>query len=120
MSEHTEQAALFEWARLHQPRCPDLAWLAAWPNGGYRAKRTAALLSAEGVQPGPPDVWLCVRRGEVPGLVIEMKVGRNKPTPAQARWLGHLKEQGWTVAVCHSWVAAAEQVSNYLGFSSGL
>jgi hypothetical protein len=119
-SEHTEQAALFAWARLLQGQHPELRWLAAWPNGGHRAKKTAAMLKAEGVQPGPPDVWLPVRRGTHPGLVIEMKIGRNKVTPAQQEWLMHLSGQGWAICVCYGWAGAARVVAEYLGFDSGL
>lgn len=118
MSEHTEQAALFQWARLLTPRYPELQWLAAWPNGGFRAKKTAALLKEEGVQPGVPDILLHLRRGDCPGVAIEMKVGTNKPTEAQQRWLAHLASQGWKVAVCYSWQDAACIIAAHVGFDA--
>jgi hypothetical protein len=119
-SEHQEQSALFEWARRLQGQHPELRWLAAWPNGGHRAKKTAAMLKAEGVQPGPPDVWLPVRRGAHSGLVIEMKYGKNRLTPEQREWLRHLQSQDWRIAVCYEWTEAARVIADYLGFDSGL
>lgn len=36
------------------------------------------------------------------GLAIELKVGRNKPTAAQEKWLWDLKGRGWRVEVCYT------------------
>jgi hypothetical protein len=54
-------------------------------------------LKALGVKPGLPDcVILNVR------IVIELKIGKNKPTPAQERWLETFRELGWQAHVCRS------------------
>ena len=119
-TEHAEQAALFRWAALMEPTHPELHWLAAWPNGGFRHPATAARLKAEGVKRGPVDVWLFVRRGHCPGLAFEMKVGRNKPTDEQSAWLRHLDDQDWCTGVCYDWMSAARLIADYLGFEAGV
>ena len=37
-SEEEEQIMLFSWARMYEYRYPQLKWLYAIPNGGYRTK----------------------------------------------------------------------------------
>jgi len=118
MSEHAEQCALFLWARVNQSHFPDLAWLFAVPNGGYRLGKTARDLKAEGVKAGVPDVWFPVsgiyEDKPVKGLIIEMKFGKNKITPEQDAWLGFLGDHGWHVAVCYSWREAARVICEHL------
>lgn len=111
MSEHAEQCALFTWARMYEERFPQLKLLFAVPNGGFRKLKTARDLKAEGVKAGVPDVWFPISgvHGEKPvkGLVIEMKYGKNKPTPEQDAWLTFLGGTGWRTEVCYSWKDAA-------------
>ena len=111
MSEHQEQCALFLWARMNVGKYPELSWLFAVPNGGYRMVKTARDLKAEGVKKGVPDVWFPISgvHGEKPvkGLVIEIKFGKNKPTPEQEAWLAFLAGVGWRAEVCYSWKDAA-------------
>ena len=42
MSEHDEQYKLFSWTRYR----PELRWMFAIPNGGYRTKATAGKMAA--------------------------------------------------------------------------
>lgn len=112
--EHLAQVALFRWAEYQSKRWPELALMFAIPNGGYRYAATAAKLKAEGVKAGVPDICLPVPRGEHHGLFIEMKAGRNKPTPPQVAWHMHLSQQGYKVAVCYSWEAARDVIEEYL------
>jgi hypothetical protein len=43
-----------------------------------------------------------------------MKVGRNRPTPDQRRWLEFLAGQGYRTAVCFSAAEAIEVITRYL------
>ena len=113
-TEHDEQVALMEWAELNKARLPDLEWLYAIPNGGWRHKVTGARMKREGVKPGVPDLCLCAARHGWHGLYIEMKVGYNKPTDAQAKWLRGLELQGYMTEVCYSWQSAANIIEAYL------
>ena len=117
MSEHDEQAALFQWATVNQARIPGIELMFAVPNGGYRLGKTARDLREEGVKKGVPDVWLPVRgiheNQPVVGLVIEMKFDRNKPTQEQKWWMERLAENSWRTVVCYSWREAAKVICEH-------
>lgn len=113
-SEGEEQAALFEWASWNVGRLPELRLMFHVPNGGSRNKIEAAKLKAQGVKAGVPDVWLPVARGAFHGLVIEMKVGKNKTTADQKEWIRLLIEQKYATRVCYGWQEAREAIERYL------
>src|SRR4051812_25035629 len=115
-SEEAAQIALFGWAQTATIReaYPELRWLFAIPNGGFRTKAGAGKLRAMGVKAGVPDMCLPIRRGEFGALFIELK---KPPTPgkrlSQARpeqntWIEHLKKQGYGAAVCYGFDAARQ------------
>lgn len=112
--EHQEQVALFEWAADNEAKYPDLKWMFAVPNGGFRHKATAGRLKAEGAKAGVLDVWLPLKRRNSPGLVIEMKIAPNSPTKEQGAWIRHLHEEGWLVVVAYSADEAKRIVIDYL------
>ena len=76
------------------------------PNGGNRTAKTGALMKSMGAKAGVPDVLIFDTPG-MPGwyrcgLAIELKVGKNKPTPAQLKWHEDLRGCGWRVEVCRT------------------
>lgn len=111
LSEHDHQAKFFEWAAKQS--IPGLDLLHATPNGGLRSKAQAGKLKAEGVKPGHPDVSWPVARGGFIGLAIEFKAGDGNPTKEQRERIDALQREGWCVAVCWSWQAAARMVQGY-------
>lgn len=113
-SESEEQQTLFQWAAIMQSRLPELALLHHIPNGGQRAVTTAKRLKAEGVKAGVPDVSLPVPKGIYHGLYVEMKAGKNKPTPQQLWWMQQLTRQGYFVTVAYGWKTAADAIEKYL------
>lgn len=117
--EHPMQVGVFEWAESHRLEWPELQWMFAVPNfAGRLGKKTArhgARLKAEGRKPGVPDILLPVRRGDAPGLAIEMKAGKNALSPDQQRWLQHLWAQKWETRVCYSTETAIAEIVGYLG-----
>jgi hypothetical protein len=115
MSEHSEQAALFDWAAWQANLgIEPLRYMFAIPNGGLRNKATAARLKAEGVKPGVPDICLPWPAGGYHGLYIEMKVGRNKPTPEQNACLEWLNEAGYLALVANGCDEAKRILVDYL------
>jgi hypothetical protein len=116
MSEHSEQAALFEWAawKVNQGVEP-LRWMYAIPNGGHRHKATAAKLKAEGVRAGVPDICLPFPAHGYHGLYIEMKVGKNKPTPSQIDYMTWLTGCGYLALVAWGFDEARVILCDYLG-----
>lgn len=114
MSEHDQQVALFNWAAYSRNRWPELDLLFAIPNGGLRNVRVAGKLKAEGVKSGVPDLFLPVSRRQYHGLFIELKFGKNKPSPQQNAWLDRLAGQGYCALAACGWEQAATILENYL------
>lgn len=126
-SEHCQQVAVMMWAAIQaKTRWPELKWLHAVPNGGLRDPRTAAMLKAEGVKPGVPDLDLPlnIRRNYdqfYTGLHIEMKRKGYKPSDVsddQRAWHVWLLEQGRCVRICGGYSEAIETLSWYMGLSN--
>lgn len=122
-SESDHQKAFFCWCALNRSRFPELEFCFAIPNGGKRDKITAARMKAEGARPGVPDICLPARNAVschaihgrfYLGLFIEMKVGKGTASTEQLKYHTFLIEQGYRVAVCYSWIEAAQAVEQYL------
>lgn len=112
--EDEEQAAVFEWAALSQARLPELRLLFASANGGYRPYVSGARLKRMGVRAGIPDLCLPVPRDPYHGLWVELKVGKNTPTPEQLRWMNELNGQGYCAVVCYGADEAMRVIEAYL------
>lgn len=118
LTEHQEQALLFEWADLVCFQYPELWGLAAIPNGGLRHKRTALDLKAEGVKKGFPDIILAAARGKYHGLFIEMKRRRDYAiSQDQEDWKQFLEAQGYKHDYCFGFDHAKKVILEYLRLS---
>lgn len=116
MTEHEEQAAVFDWRTVMQERYPVLRRLMFHvPNGGYRAPKTARQMKQAGVVAGVPDILLWAPRLGYHGLAIEMKTERGAVSPEQVAWHGDALEEGYYVTVCRSAGAAIKVICWYLG-----
>jgi hypothetical protein len=114
-TEAQEQVALFKWAELQAGKYPELKLLFAIPNGGSRNIIEAVHLKAQGVKAGVPDLCLPVARGGSHALYIELKRTKGGVVSVdQKSWLLALADQGYAVAVCKGWEAAAEIIKGYL------
>lgn len=115
-TEHQEQAALIEWCRLNEGRCPALRLIFAIPNGGHRHKAVAGKLKAEGVKRGVPDLFLPVARYPWIGLFIEMKRKKDSTVSKhQKAWIWDLQKTGYRVEVCKGLDDAKRIIEEYLG-----
>lgn len=112
--EDLEQATLIQWCNLQSCKYSELKLIFAIPNGGYRNKAEARKLKATGTKSGVPDLFLAVPRNGKYGMFIEMKVGRNKCTDNQKKWIRNLLEQGYEVKVCYSCEEAIQIIKKYL------
>ena len=113
-SEHSEQVALMEWAKLAEGNRPLLGLLHAIPNGGQRHPAIAAKLKREGVKRGVPDLCLPVARCGLHGLYLELKAADGRLSDEQKRWRDMLTAQGYGVAVVYGFEAAKEVLEDYL------
>jgi len=115
--ECAEQQALFEWAAWSENKYPDLKWLAAIPNGGYRTPVEAARFKGEGVRAGFPDMILPVARHGYHALAIELKRRKgagSTVSDGQKAWIAYLTAQGWRAVVCYGADEAIREIENYL------
>lgn len=113
-TEAQEQKSLIEWAKWQEKKYPELKMLMHVPNEGKRSKRYGAELKRMGLKAGFPDLGLFVPRNNKSGLFLEMKVGRNKCTDNQKKWIRALMEQGYEVKVCYSCEEAIQVIKKYL------
>lgn len=76
------------------------------PNGGNRSAITGANLKAMGAKAGVPDVLIFSDTSQpgnyCHGLAIELKVGKNKPSPKQLEWRDKLTKCGWRWECCYT------------------
>lgn len=112
---------------------PALEWIHAIPNGGSRGSDArsraigGAMLKAEGVKPGIPDIFLPFPNWAYCGLYIELKKPDLKPVRAGSK-RGCSDEQlafaDWCVkfnyahTVCYGWQEAVNALKSYLALDS--
>jgi len=113
-SEHVEAVLLMRAVTGAEPAWPELALFFAVPNGGYRSKRTAGAMKAEGVRRGVPDYLFPVPRGGFNGLAIELKTEIGRPNPEQRQFIASLRAHGWRAEVCKGWQQAWAVLRDYL------
>ena len=114
-TEHAEQCALMDWAQMAYGKHPELRWLYAIPNGGFRAMSIAVKLKAEGAKAGVCDLFLPVSRGGHHGLYIEMKRTKGGVLSAdQKDFIAFVQAQGYRADVCKGWVQAKDVLLDYL------
>lgn len=128
-TEDGHQSALFCWSSLPEVRqkYPDLRWLFAIPNGGFRDPITANKLKATGVKSGVLDICLLLRRGEYAALWIELKRPKSVTAKGKKRaageisdeqklWLDHARSQGHGAVLCVGWIEARDIIIQYLNY----
>ena len=129
-TEDAHQLAFFCWAALSAKQYPQLEWMHAIPNGGYRDKRTAGKLVATGVRAGIWDIYLPypIRQpwnnngpdGSYHGLYVEMKRADRRTkkngglTDEQLAFKEYVESAGYRAVVCYSWIEARDAVIAYL------
>ena len=112
MSEHDDQKAIFDYAKV----APDRGWdnLFAIPNAAKRTYAMTNWLKAEGMKSGVPDMCLPVARAGFHGLFIEQKVKPNKQEPAQKVWELRLTAQGYAYWLSYSSGETIDVINEYL------
>lgn len=113
-SEHGEQCAVIDWALNNRGFYPELEYLIAIPNGGFRDKNTAKKLKAEGVKPGVSDLLLPVKRAPYSGLWLEMKAADGLPSRDQINWLVAMIHQNFAANLAWEYDQAVPMLERYL------
>ena len=117
-TEHSEQVALFDWAKANESRHLQLGLMFAIPNQGGKGKSAVIRglrMVNEGLKKGVPDIFLGVPRNGKHGLFIELKVGKNKPSKNQLWWIHSLRTEGYAVEVCYGFHEAQTAIIDFLG-----
>lgn len=102
-TEHQEQVAVIQWWEIYAAsRGIDPRLLFAIPNGGARSKRTGAMLKAEGVRAGCPDLMLAMINATVhgitwPGMFIELKAEDGSVQATQREFAKLVRKAGYKV-----------------------
>lgn len=108
--EALEQSKLFLMTRY----MPKFRYLFHIPNGGSRNFLEAKNLKMQGVKAGVPDLFLPLPNKNHHGLFIEMKYGKNKPTPYQKEWIDYLNSVGYLAVVCYGAEEALDILNKYV------
>ena len=114
-TEDEEQEALFRWADAQSETKPWLKGMFAIPNGGYRAKATAARMKRTGTRAGVPDIFLPVSNGRENGLFIEMKRRRGGTvSSSQKVRMKMLTAEGYRCVVAKGCQEAIDAIMRYM------
>lgn len=143
-TEHAEQVEFFRWCAevayagfelvlgnycKPYPKdklipVPTLSLIHAIPNGGARGENSTtnkirgAMLKAEGVKKGVPDIFLPVPMGKFHGLYIEMKVAdekKGRPSKEQLMFLDQVSGLGYATRICYGAEQAKQAIVDYYG-----
>jgi hypothetical protein len=67
-----------------------------------------------GVKSGVPDVCILEPNKDYKGLFIELKVGYNKPSENQKKWIENLEKRGYKTLISYSLDEVIDVVNDYL------
>jgi len=67
---------------------------------------STAHVSGIGIKKGIPDYFLAMPKGGYHGLYLEMKKPKGTLTKDQVKVIPKLREQGYKVEICYSWLEA--------------
>lgn len=107
-TETQEQQAVVEWCDFMKIPIVHI------PNEGKRSAYYGQQLKRAGMRKGFPDLFIPLACGSYHGLFVEMKVGRNKTTEDQERWLSLLCVNGYKTCVCYGYDEAVTEIKKYI------
>jgi hypothetical protein len=111
-SEHQIQSAFFKWLALAYPNANCVTW--ATPNAARRSHQMAAIMKAEGLKSGVPDVFMAMPRGEYHGLFLEFKSHAGVISENQLIFCVNLRSMGYQVEIVRSLEEAMLKVIAYM------
>ena len=114
--EHLEQVAFFQYVDFKLVKKFSFLknLLFAVPNGGYRDKREAKRLKAEGVRRGVSDIICLYPSRGFCFLCIEMKYGKNKQSDNQKIFEAQVNNNGGIYQLAYSSKEAIKILEWYL------
>ena len=106
------QRNCFTWFRLQYPRLRLL--LFAVPNGGFRNKKEAGIMKAEGVTAGVADVILLKPSGGYASLCVEFKTEDGRQQATQKEWQTAAEGAGNKYIIVRSFDEFKDEIEKYL------
>lgn len=108
------QRSCIRWFRLQYPKLAKVCF--AVPNGGWRNRREAGILKAEGVTPGVADVILLTPSGGYASLCLEFKTESKGSTQRESQkgWQAAAEEAGNRYEIIRTFDRFREVVNEYL------
>lgn len=82
-------------------------------NEGKRSPFERYKIKYLGAKPGVPDVMIFTPNKYFNGLAIELKVGYNKPSDNQKKWLKDLENAGWQAIWSNDFDQVITTIDNY-------
>jgi hypothetical protein len=114
LSEYDHQKMIFKWADAARIKYPCLAYMHCSLNGVRMARGQAVKAKMSGMKAGVPDIFLPFKTKDYSGLFIELKVGRNKPTEDQVKFLNYLTTQNFYCTVIYGAKDAVKCIESYI------
>ena len=113
-TEYEAQCFVMQWCKLHEKKYPGLKWMFATLNGIRLPIYLAAKAKRQGNKRGISDLILLKNNGKYNGLLIELKVGKNKPSLEQLEFIEFARSQGFYADVRYGSVEAIDLIVDYL------
>ena len=107
--ENKFQRAVAQWLDMQHP---NLLW---WhtPNEGKRSNFERWLAKILGMRAGVSDIVILQPNKSFHGIVMELKVGKNKCTPAQSKFLQQAQHLQYYACTCYSIDEVINVVNSY-------
>ena len=113
-SEDQAQRLIFDWARWQQGKYPQLKAMYHAANEGKRSARAGAELKRQGMKPGVSDICLPYASGKYNNLYVELKVGNNKASDNQLKFIDTINGIGGKAVIAYGSEAAISVITAYL------
>ncbi len=109
--EDTQLIIYFDWVKHEE--LDSIIWHCE--NERKCSPQQGALRKRKGVKPGVSDIWVSRAIEPHHGLYIELKVGKGKLSPLQAKFLRDMDAEGYAVEIAYSAEEAILKTKLYLG-----
>lgn len=113
-SEDQAQRNVFDWARWQKGKYPQLKAMYHAANEGKRSVRAGAELKRQGMKPGVSDICLPYASGKYNNLYVELKVGNNKASDNQLKFIDTINGIGGKAVIAYGSEAAISVITAYL------
>lgn len=113
-SEDQAQRNVFDWARWQKGKYPQLKTMYHAANEGKRSVRAGAELKRQGMKPGVSDICLPYASGKYNNLYVELKVGNNKASDNQLKFIDTINGIGGKAVIAYGSEAAISVITAYL------